>query len=177
MLSGMYVMLTLVVVVTGKLDPPERPYKILVLTPVSSQSHKNVFMPLARALADRGHQVTILSNNTKLSEYPNITEVPHGLIPAEPLDAFMYRKDWTGGWTMFEVILPNFAQNLYKIPAVKELYERRKEFDLFLVDHAFNEVRSSMYYSRVRMSHNEVRSSMYYSRVRMSHNESYSCLV
>ncbi|KAK8724701.1 hypothetical protein OTU49_011230, partial [Cherax quadricarinatus] len=140
MLSGMYVMLTLVVVVTGKLDPPERPYKILVLTPVSSQSHKNVFMPLARALADRGHQVTILSNNTKLSEYPNITEVPHGLIPAEPLDAFRYRKDWTGGWTMFEVILPNFAQNLYKIPAVKELYERRKEFDLFLVDHAFNEV-------------------------------------
>ena len=41
------------------LSPPERSYKILMLLPVSSRSHRNVFLPLAHALVDRGHQVTI----------------------------------------------------------------------------------------------------------------------
>ncbi|XP_032786301.2 UDP-glycosyltransferase UGT5 [Daphnia magna] len=34
------------------------PYKILVLTPITSASHTNVFNPLVEALAERGHDVT-----------------------------------------------------------------------------------------------------------------------
>ncbi|XP_057380501.1 UDP-glycosyltransferase UGT5-like [Daphnia carinata] len=34
------------------------PYKILVLTPITSTSHTNVFNPLVEALAERGHEVT-----------------------------------------------------------------------------------------------------------------------
>ena len=41
----------------GNLTPPERSYKILMLLPVSSKSHNNVFQPMAEAMADRGHKV------------------------------------------------------------------------------------------------------------------------
>lgn len=41
----------------GKLPPPERSYKILVLFPVASKSHRNSLMAVAEALADRGHKV------------------------------------------------------------------------------------------------------------------------
>ena len=33
------------------------PSKILVLIPISSPSHRNVFRPLVQALAERGHKV------------------------------------------------------------------------------------------------------------------------
>ena len=42
---------------SGELSPPERSYKILMLLPAASKSHKNVFMALAEILADRGHKV------------------------------------------------------------------------------------------------------------------------
>ena len=44
------------------LPPPERSYKILMLLPISSRSQRNVFMPLANALADRGHEVNFYAN-------------------------------------------------------------------------------------------------------------------
>ena len=42
----------------GDLPPPQESYKILMLLPVSSASHKNVFVPLAEGLAERGHEVS-----------------------------------------------------------------------------------------------------------------------
>ena len=47
----------LVYSVAALLPPPEKSYKILMLIPYWGMSHKNVFMPLAEALADRGHKV------------------------------------------------------------------------------------------------------------------------
>ena len=46
-------------VAANALLPPERSYKILMLLPMSTRSQTNVFMPLANALADRGHEVKI----------------------------------------------------------------------------------------------------------------------
>ncbi|KAK3860903.1 hypothetical protein Pcinc_033083 [Petrolisthes cinctipes] len=43
--------------VLGDLPPPEAPYKILMLLPVSTKSHKNIFMALAETLADRASQL------------------------------------------------------------------------------------------------------------------------
>nr|XP_053635783.1 uncharacterized protein LOC128690997 [Cherax quadricarinatus] len=57
MLAMMYVLLAaLMGQVAGELAAPERSYKILMLLPVSTTSHKNFFMPLAEALGDRGHK-------------------------------------------------------------------------------------------------------------------------
>ncbi|XP_045599230.1 UDP-glycosyltransferase UGT5 [Procambarus clarkii] len=129
-------------VAAGELAPPERTYKILMLLPVSTKSHRNVFMPIAEALADRGHEIVMLTNHPKSSKHPNIHEVTHGLryFSEMSVNMFDYVNDRTGCFQMFEGILPDIARELYKVPVVKDLYERRKEFDLIMVDHEFNEV-------------------------------------
>lgn len=43
----------------GKLAPLERPYKILMLLPVGSKSHKGFFTSVADALGERGHKVRV----------------------------------------------------------------------------------------------------------------------
>lgn len=143
----MVAMLCVLVVVLGRgslgeLPPPEASYKILMLLPVSSKSHRNVFMPVAEALAKRGHKIVMLSNNPKSSRHPNIYEFEHGLpdFNTDNMNMFDIRKDPTGGFTLFTIALPAIARKLYKVPKVKELYEKRKEFDLIIVNHMFNEV-------------------------------------
>lgn len=127
----------------GELAPPERSYRILMLLPISSKSHRNVFMPVAKALADRGHKIVMLTNHPKSSEHPNIHEVTHGLpyFKEDEMDMFEVRAEAkAGGFQVFIDSLPAFAREMYYVPVVKELYEKRKEFDLIVVDHMFNEV-------------------------------------
>ena len=54
----------------GTLPPPERPYKILMLLPTTATSHRNVFMPLANALSDRGHEV----GNVRMKQTENCSD-------------------------------------------------------------------------------------------------------
>ncbi|KAK8724695.1 hypothetical protein OTU49_011227 [Cherax quadricarinatus] len=126
----------------GKLSPPERSYKILMLLPVSSKSHKNVFMPLAEALADRGHKIVMLTNQPKSSKHPNIEDI-HLDVPyfrIENLNVFEERKNPSGIFQMLETTLPNLAKELYKVPVVEDLYQRRKEFDVIMINQMFNEI-------------------------------------
>ncbi|KAK8744542.1 hypothetical protein OTU49_000857, partial [Cherax quadricarinatus] len=126
----------------GTLSPPEKSYKILMLFPVGSRSHKNIFMALAEALAQRGHKIVMLSNHPKTSKHANIHEVTHGLphMSQDNVNMFDYRKDRSGPFKHLKVALPAIARDLYKVPVVKEIYERRKEFDLIVINHMFNEV-------------------------------------
>ncbi|XP_068216692.1 uncharacterized protein [Palaemon carinicauda] len=125
----------------GDLPPPDRSYKILMLLPASSKSHRNVFMPLAEALADRGHQIVMLTNHNKPSKHPNIQEITHGLddFNTDNMDMFEERKNPSGGSRMIQTVLPNMARKLYQVPEVKEIYAKRKEFDLIVINHMFNE--------------------------------------
>ncbi|KAG0730425.1 2-hydroxyacylsphingosine 1-beta-galactosyltransferase [Chionoecetes opilio] len=126
---------------TGGLLPPERPYKILMLLPVASKSHRNVFLPLAEALADRGHKIVMLTNLPPASKNPNIMEINHDLPYMGDATQNMFDKGKkTGGLGDFQYMLPAIAKELYKVPAVKKLYDKRKEFDLIAVNHMFNEI-------------------------------------
>ncbi|XP_047491391.1 UDP-glycosyltransferase UGT5-like [Penaeus chinensis] len=134
--------LALTGVAWAELAPPERSYKILMLLPVSSKSHRNVFLPVAEGLADRGHKVVLVVNHPPVSKHPNIEEIDHDLpdFKTESMDLFATRADPAGVFTLFQKALPNLARKLYKVPKVKELYDRRKEFDIIIIDHMFNEV-------------------------------------
>ncbi|XP_069165918.1 UDP-glycosyltransferase UGT5-like [Procambarus clarkii] len=125
-------------VAAGELAAPERSYKILMLLPVTTKSHRNVFMPLAEALADRGHEVVMLTNHPKSSRHPNVHEVTHGLpyFKEKNMNMFDVRKDLTH----LVKELPAIAREMYHVPAVKDLYRRRKEFDLMLIDFLFNDM-------------------------------------
>ncbi|KAG0730428.1 UDP-glucuronosyltransferase 2B7 [Chionoecetes opilio] len=137
-------MLTFVLVgrTTGDLQPPERSYKILVLIPVTFESHTHVFKPLLEALAARGHKIDILSSLPLGFKHPNVTEIYHDLMQKHKLpdDMFEVRKASAGGLEIFKDVLPGLAKDLYKVPAVKKLYEKRKEYDLIITDHEFNEI-------------------------------------
>ncbi|XP_045123982.1 UDP-glycosyltransferase UGT5-like isoform X4 [Portunus trituberculatus] len=126
----------------GGLPPPERSYKILMLLPAASKSHKNVFMAFSEALADRGHKVVILSGLPQSSKHSNILEINHEMpyMGDSSKSVFEKGKSATGGLGTFAITLPAMARQMYKIPSVKQLYEKRKEFDLIIVNHMFNEI-------------------------------------
>ncbi|XP_063840610.1 UDP-glycosyltransferase UGT5-like isoform X2 [Scylla paramamosain] len=124
----------------GVLPPPEKSYKLLMLLPVSAKSHWNMFMAIAEALADRGHKVVMITNHPKASTHPNIHEIHHGLTHMELLNMFNKGKEMSGGLSSFDNFLPAMSWDLYKVPSVKQLYEKRKEFDLIIVNHMFNEI-------------------------------------
>ncbi|XP_064112820.1 UDP-glycosyltransferase UGT5-like isoform X6 [Macrobrachium nipponense] len=129
---------------TGWADllPPQRSYKVLMLLPISSKSHRNVIMPLAEALADRGHKVDMLSSYNIQHQNTNIREIPHGLphFPDTKLNLFNEVKKATGVISLFKDRMCKMARDIYRVPQVKELYMKRKEYDLIVLDHLFNEV-------------------------------------
>nr|XP_027223434.1 UDP-glucuronosyltransferase 2B14-like [Penaeus vannamei] len=138
----------------GKLAPLERPYKILMLLPVGTKSHKNFFTSVADALGERGHKVVMLSSYPASSKNPNVTEIDHGLrdFDVENMNLFEARDDPTGGFSLLEDILPAMAKKLYKIPVVTELYDKRKMYDLIIVDHMMNEMIYPFVHERTYMT-------------------------
>ncbi|XP_042233287.1 UDP-glycosyltransferase UGT5-like isoform X2 [Homarus americanus] len=84
----------------------------------------------------------MLTNHPKSSKHPNIFEVTHGLphFREDNVNMFDSRKDPTGGLNIFVTALPAIARDMYKVKAVKDLYDKRKDFDLIVVNHMFNEV-------------------------------------
>lgn len=87
----------------------------------------------------------MLTGHPPSSRNPSIYEINHELpfldfLNLKNKSIFERRKDGTGGLTTFKTLLPAVARDLYKVPAVMELYEKRKEFDLIVVNHIFNEV-------------------------------------
>ncbi|MPC13515.1 hypothetical protein E2C01_006252 [Portunus trituberculatus] len=128
----------------GDLPPPHASYKILMLLPASSMSHKNVLAPLAEGLAERGHEVVMLSCQRNILHHPNITEIRYDPVrhdkPTTVASKFNYRNNLAGAFAQLKEILPAVARELYKAPSVMQLYHRRKEFDLIILDHMFNEM-------------------------------------
>ncbi|XP_042221656.1 UDP-glycosyltransferase UGT5-like [Homarus americanus] len=134
--------LTLAGCVAEALPPPERSYNILMLLPLSTKSHRNVFLTLAEALAERGHQIVMLTNNTESCKHPNIREFNHG-IPGPSFDKSDLMNKLKGSSKTaeflkeYEIVM---ARKLYKVPSVRDIYRRRKEFDLIVLHHRYNQM-------------------------------------
>ncbi|KAA0200611.1 hypothetical protein HAZT_HAZT003287 [Hyalella azteca] len=130
--------------VHGALEAPERSYDILMLLPCASKSHRNVFMPLATALTQRGHKVTMLSALPPADNNPDITYVDHGLKHFDHSDVNMFEatENESEMFKDFEIIFSALANEIYGVPTVWELYKNRHKFDLIIINHLFSE---SMY--------------------------------
>ncbi|XP_063840618.1 UDP-glycosyltransferase UGT5-like isoform X2 [Scylla paramamosain] len=85
-------------------------------------------------------QVVMLTNIPVASKHPNITEVNHGLSYFEDAKRNMFEVRKNENFDGLKKTILSFAKNLYKRQAVTELYERRKEFDLIVVNYKFNEM-------------------------------------
>ncbi|XP_068250479.1 UDP-glucosyltransferase 2-like [Palaemon carinicauda] len=126
------------------LAPPERPYKILMLLPVSTDSHRTVFLSLAKGLADRGHKVVMLTNNDGdriITE--NLYEFTHGIEELHQFnsDTLVDLKGGVRG--NIDKLLPVFdvaADKLYANAEINELYRKRTRFDIIIIHAGQNEV-------------------------------------
>ncbi|XP_066941843.1 UDP-glycosyltransferase UGT5-like [Macrobrachium rosenbergii] len=125
----------------AELLPPARSYKILMLLPIGSKSHRNVFMPLVEALAERGHKVDMLTSYDIQHPNPNITEIRHGLphFPRASINMFNDANTAFGIVLTFKDQLTKMARDIYRVPQVKELYRKRKEYDLIVLNQHYNE--------------------------------------
>ncbi|XP_069996425.1 UDP-glycosyltransferase UGT5 [Penaeus vannamei] len=147
-------LVALVGVALGKLAPLERPYKILMLLPLGSMSHKNFFTSVADALGERGHKVVMLSSHPASSKNPNVAEVDHGLkdLHDDNYNMFEFRDDPTARLLLLSDIYPAVVKKLYRIPEVIELYKKRKTFDLVIVDLMMNEMIYPFVHERTYMT-------------------------
>ncbi|XP_068220379.1 UDP-glycosyltransferase UGT5-like [Palaemon carinicauda] len=117
-------------------------YNILMLLPLSSQSHRTLFLTLAETLAERGHKIELLVNHPPISNNPNIREIYHGL-PHFQEDKFQLFSARDHPWEIFSLVMegaPLMTRDLYELPEVMALYERRKEFHLVMVDNFYNQM-------------------------------------
>lgn len=85
-------------------------------------------------------QVVMVTNHPAIATHVNIQEIYHGLTDVNLTDMFNRGKEMSGALAHFQYFLPTMARNLYNVPSVKHLYETRKDFDLIIVNHMFNEV-------------------------------------
>ncbi|XP_071524054.1 UDP-glycosyltransferase UGT5-like [Panulirus ornatus] len=130
--------------VLGSLPPPQKSYKILMLLPMSSKSHRDLFLPLAEALADRGHKVVMLVNHAPSVRHKNIFEMNHGLpnVLGNGTNAFRRRRTTLllRRFSHYRDTLTSIARTIYKVPDVRKLYERRKDFDVVFTEMMANEM-------------------------------------
>ena len=87
-------------------------------------------------------QVTMVSNNDL--EHPKIKHFRHGLreFDVDSYNMFELGRNPDVLFKKFEVIFPVIASKIYNDPVVKDLYSRRKEFDLIVINGIFNNVRN-----------------------------------
>ena len=98
-------------------------------------------------------QVTIVSNHPPQDDNPAITYIRHGLphFREDKMNLFEESKKPDNMFGTFRRIFPLMARDIYDVPEVKDLYERRSEFDVFIIDQIFNEV-SGVFLSETGLS-------------------------
>ena len=75
------------------------------------------------------------------SKHANIKEIYHGVPPFDEETLDMFKERATGNvFEAFKLYLPKLAREMYEVPEVKELYEKKNEFDVVMIDSLFNEV-------------------------------------
>ena len=122
---------------------------ILFLLPLATKSHKNVFEPLYKALADRGHNVTVVSPVHPKGNYTNVREivpVPYDdLIPDFP-NPFERRKSGRLTTTMaanVNLLLPA-CERIYSVPEFVDLINHK--FDLVFLNGFANDCFAGVVY-------------------------------
>ena len=87
-------------------------------------------------------QVVILTMLADQSTHPNITEINFVFRDnkSDTFNMFDHINDNTGGFSLIKTFMPKMAREIYKLPPVKNLYDRRKDFDLIIISNLFSEV-------------------------------------
>lgn len=120
-------------------------YRILGVFPTPSISHQVVFRPLMRALAEKGHDVYVMTPNpmyTKLNAPANYTEIDVGELSYTFLMDFVTKfdtdtKDSIGFLRAASFSLLELFEKQYNTKEMQDLINGEKEFDLAIIETSF----------------------------------------
>jgi len=121
--------------------------RVLGVFPHHGYSHHLVFLPYLRALADRGHNVHVISNFE--SSHPNIININiKGFVPMKNNNVTFPAPDsWSFGisnlWlNMMELYnMAKSTEGLFSVPAVRRMInDRSVAFDLIIFEHFNSEL-------------------------------------
>jgi len=130
---------------------PTSPSKILMVQPMGSISHKNVFMPMLHKLISKGHQVTMAS----LFKSPDqLKSTDRYFIDAVAVETRNFMEGIIGDMNIFATdeeasnarsfvvkkVIPNinrFCDSFLRDPAIKQVWENKP--DLILLTATLNE--------------------------------------
>ncbi|XP_050707399.1 UDP-glycosyltransferase UGT5-like [Eriocheir sinensis] len=113
--------------------------RILFLAPLSSRSHKNFYMGIINALADRGHQITLLTPYKASRVKENVQEV---VLPnMDMANVISNFNVFTGNKVLrplrFSMEAPNLCADALGDPQTQNLL--KEEFDLVILSMFFND--------------------------------------
>ncbi|XP_076050354.1 UDP-glucosyltransferase 2-like [Oratosquilla oratoria] len=111
-------------------------YRILFLAPISSKSMKGFFTSMISALAQRGHEITVVSPYAPQKQTPNVREI---VIDKLDLSSFMPNVFKAGGMSPFKLIAqtPVKCADALEEPQVQQLFNEK--FDLVMLTTFFSE--------------------------------------
>ena len=119
--------------------------RILFLAPVSTKSHKVAFMPIVEALAERGHQVTVVSPFKPKKDVNNIREIViEDYYTTRNFDWFEMGSQGPGLGALGGIIkdFRSFNKMGYKFLMANEEFRemlRTKDVDLVVIDACVND--------------------------------------
>lgn len=114
--------------------------KILALFPYGGKSHVDVFLPLTKALAQKGHQVTVIGHFPLEKPIPHYTDIN---LRGQQFVEFFNLEFRTSKKSMFltPLLLNDMSQffctSNFKSPELKEFLETNQTFDVIILE-AFN---------------------------------------
>jgi glucuronosyltransferase len=114
---------------------------ILFLLPIATKSHKNVFDPLIDALANRGHEVTVISpvKTSKLANVKEIIPLPLDEVMGSMKDGFEIRRE--GRLSFFTSLnttnMARVCNHMYENKDVQWIM-KNEQFDLIIVNGVMN---------------------------------------
>lgn len=128
--------------------------RILGVFPHHGLSHHKVFLPYLHALADRGHEVHVISNFP--SSHPNMTNVDvSGSMPMHNNNVTFPDSssfDWLGKWMELHQLyqLAVSTEGMLRVPAVRRMLQQQQQqqddasssrpFDLVILEHFNSEM-------------------------------------
>lgn len=138
--------ITALIIAASAVVTPSHTANILAVLPHQGLSHHMVYMPILRELANREHDVTVISNFP--SEHPNITDVSiMGSVPIDnnnvsitdlPKSTNDLLLSLNTVWSFYT--RGKVYESMFTVDGVKKLLNGPSKYDLLLTEHFNNEL-------------------------------------
>ncbi|XP_018018646.1 uncharacterized protein LOC108675163 [Hyalella azteca] len=122
--------------INSRLGPSLQSYKILFIPASVFKSHYAILQPLISTLAERGHEVSVLSHVYLSQRHPNVSYYDYEYDLDDFFNMDHFRNTYETAKCVRDIanFTRHFATKIYDDPVVKNIIAKRNEFDLVISD-------------------------------------------